>query len=97
MYNTKSIGVLLKTPKEKERIHNYYIAHIKKLQYIYNTLCEQIARPQKYVFMHVSIENPWIFKQNFVKLDAQFVLSTNTVEIKYNTTCNTFLLIFCYS
>ena len=44
-------------------------------------------------FMHVSIENPWIFKQNFVKLDTRFVLSNNTVGIKYNSTCNTFLSI----
>ena len=65
--------VEINTAQEIHGVHN------KKLQYIYSTLREQIARPQKYVFMHVSIENPWIFKQNLVKLDARFVLSTNTV------------------
>ena len=34
MYNTKSIGVLLKTPKEKEGIHNYYIVIAHKDKHV---------------------------------------------------------------
>ena len=38
MYNTKYTGVLLKTPKEKERIHNYYTAIAHKDKHILHTV-----------------------------------------------------------